>query len=91
MAVDGLPQVGDRVRFRRGVTDVHDNSIRLGGFTGKITSQHHTLDGRTLFTIEFDDDTVFRIQRSPHRAQWLNAYAYITYQSDFDVIEEVHE
>ncbi len=88
MPADCLPRVGDNVRFRRGVTDVLDNSIKLGGFTGKITSQHHTLDGRTLFTIAFDDDTVFRIQRSPHRAKWLNAYAYITYQSDFDVIEE---
>ena len=88
MTVERLPQVGDKIRFRNGVTDADDPAIKMAGFTGVIVEVYDVTRGRTMYGIDFDDETIAKIKRR-YGSRWGDVESYTTWADDFDVIEEV--
>ena len=83
-----LPQVGDKIRFRKGVTDADDPAIKMAGFSGVIVEVYVVTRGRTMYGIDFDAETIATIERR-YGKRWGDVESYTTWADDFDVIDPV--
>lgn len=91
MEGERLPQVGDKIRFRKGVVDADDPAIKMAGFSGVIVEVHDTytfLCRRAMYGIDFDAKTIATIKRR-YGKRWGDVESYTTWADDFDVIEPV--
>lgn len=89
MENERLPQVGDKIRFRKGVVDAADPKIKMTGFSGVIVDVHDMytfLCRRTMYGIDFDAKTIATIKRR-YGKRWGDVESYTTWADDFDVIE----